>query len=71
MFIPNKIKELREKKGVTQPKMVLELFAQYQLEVTRQTITSWENGDTFPGANILNILCKYFDVSADVFYNKL
>ena len=53
------IRELREKKGITQTKLA-EI-----LGVGRTTITMYEKGTIVPPADILRKLADYFNVSVD------
>lgn len=53
------IRELREKKGITQAKLA-EI-----LGVGRTTITMYEKGTIVPPADILRKLADYFNVSVD------
>ena len=59
MNIGNKIKTLREKKGLTQ----LELSK--DLNVVRQTVAQWENQERDLKTGAIISLSKYFNVSAD------
>ena len=59
MNIGNKIKTLREKKGLTQ----LELSK--DLNVVRQTVAQWENQERDLKTGAIISLAKYFNVSAD------
>ena len=57
MEIQEVIKDLREKKGLTQ-----EQLAQRVL-VTRQAVSRWETGETQPNTETLKLLSREFDVS--------
>ena len=35
------------------------------LGVSNKTISSWENGDTFPSAKYVTLLCELYNVSYD------
>lgn len=35
------------------------------LKVSNKTISSWENGDTFPSAKFIGLLCRLYNVSYD------
>ena len=59
MNISNKIKTLREKKGLTQ----LELSK--DLNVVRQTVAQWENQERDLKTGAIISLAKYFNVSSD------
>lgn len=49
--------ELRTKKGLSQEEFAEKVF------VTRQAVSSWENGETIPNTETLKLLSKLFDVS--------
>ena len=51
------IKELREKKGLTQDQLAEKVL------VTRQAVSRWETGETQPNTDTLLLLSKEFDVS--------
>lgn len=53
------LKRLRTSKGISQEKMASDLY------VTRQTISKWENGNSYPDIDMLLTLSKYFDVTTD------
>lgn len=35
------------------------------LGISNKTLSSWENGDTFPSAKYIALLCKLYNVSYD------
>lgn len=35
------------------------------LNVSNKTLSNWENGDTFPSAEKIDVLCKLYGVSYD------
>lgn len=51
------LKELREKKNLTQDQLAERVM------VTRQAVSRWENGETQPNTETLKLLSKVFDVS--------
>ncbi|MEG2457695.1 MAG: helix-turn-helix domain-containing protein [Bacilli bacterium] len=53
----------RKKLGISQ-----EDFAE-KLNVTRQSVSKWENNDTFPDIDKLSIMCKIFNVKLDDLVN--
>lgn len=53
------IRSLRIAKGVTQ-----EQFG-YELGVTAQSVSRWENGATYPDITMLPVIADFFDVSMD------
>ncbi|MBQ9827331.1 MAG: helix-turn-helix domain-containing protein [Lachnospiraceae bacterium] len=57
MEIKDMIKELREKKGLTQDRLAERVM------VTRQAVSRWETGETRPNTDTLKLLSKEFDVS--------
>lgn len=56
---PSQLRELREKKGVTQAVLAK------VLGVSKSTVGLWETGDTLPDAKSLRDLAEYFGVTAD------
>lgn len=54
-----KVKELREKKGLTMEKLANELG------VSKSRVNMWENNGTVPRQDVLIQLAKYFEVSSD------
>ncbi len=63
MTIGSRIKKLREERNISQETM------SYEINVSRQTISKWENDSVLPDSNNISVLCKYFDVSADYLIN--
>ena len=51
------LRDLREKKGLTQDQLAERVF------VTRQAVSRWETGETQPGTETLKMLSREFDVS--------
>ena len=58
-MIADKIKMLREKKGITQSKLA------ESLGITRSAVNAWEMGITVPSTQYVVELSKYFNVSTD------
>ena len=54
-----KIKELRKKRGLTQPELAKELG------VSNGMISNWENDVNEPGLSHIKNIAIFFDVSAD------
>lgn len=48
---------LRTQKGLSQEELAEKIF------VTRQAVSRWENGETFPNIDTLKLLSKFFNVS--------
>ena len=55
----NQIKELREKKGISQKKLADEL------SVAQSTVGNWESGIREPGFEMLRKIAEFFGVSTD------
>ena len=51
------LRDLREKKGLTQDALAEHVF------VTRQAVSRWETGETQPNTETLKLLSREFDVS--------
>lgn len=59
MKLGEKILKLRKQKGLSQEQLG------EQIDVTRQTISNWELGETSPNPEQLKLLSKVFDVNID------
>ncbi len=59
MNLGNKILKLRKKKGLSQEELG------EKIDVTRQTISNWELGETTPNIEQLKLLSKEFNISID------
>lgn len=59
LYLGTNIKEYRLKKGFTQEQLA------YELGVSSQTISRWENGTTYPDIVMLPIIAELFDTSID------
>lgn len=59
MQLGNNIQSLRKRKGLSQEKLA------EKINVTRQTISNWELGETAPNPEQLILLSKEFDISID------
>ena len=59
MNFGNKLYELRKGKGLSQEELA------NQLEVTRQTVSKWELGDSTPDLDKLVFLAELFEISLD------
>lgn len=64
MKLGEKILELRKKNGLSQEQLG------EKLEVTRQTISNWELGETSPNPEQLVLLSKTFNISIDELLNN-
>ena len=59
MDISEKILQLRKAKGFTQEELA------EKLNVSRQSVSKWESGQSVPELEKLVTLCEVFQVSAD------
>lgn len=59
LYLGTNIKEYRLKKGYTQEQLA------YELGVSSQTVSRWENGMTYPDIVMLPIIAELFDTSID------
>lgn len=59
MDIGNKIYELRKNVGLSQEELG------YKLNVSRQTVSKWETGQSLPELDKINGLCELFNLTAD------
>lgn len=59
LYLGTNIKEYRLKKGYTQEQLA------YDLGVSSQTVSRWENGATYPDIVMLPVIAKLFDTSID------
>ena len=57
MEFSKKLKELRNRKGISQTKLAEEIH------ISRSAVAKWENGLGLPGEESLRILSEYFDVN--------
>ncbi|MCH5200419.1 MAG: helix-turn-helix transcriptional regulator [Oscillospiraceae bacterium] len=59
MNVPERIQELRKQKGISQEELANELG------ISRQAVSKWESGQSFPELDNIIALSDYFGVSAD------
>ncbi len=59
MEVGGRIRELRTERGMSQDDLAARVY------VSRQTISSWENGKTYPDVQSLLLLSNIFDVTVD------
>lgn len=57
--VGNRIREEREKLGLSQEDLAQQIF------VSRQTVSNWETGKTYPDVQSLLLLSNLFDVTVD------
>lgn len=58
-MLKDKLKELREQKGISQYELADKIF------VSRSTIAKWENGLGMPGKASMESLCEFFQISKE------
>lgn len=59
IYLGIKIKEYRLKRGYTQEQLA------YELGVSSQTVSRWENGTTYPDIVMLPVMADFFNISID------
>ena len=59
MELQNRLVVLRKERGLSQEELAEKLY------VSRQTISNWERGQTYPDLSSLLLLATYFDISLD------
>ncbi len=62
---PERLKELREKKQISQREIVNQLNNRFDIKISQSGYCLWEKGKTEPTISSIINLCIYFDVSAD------
>ena len=63
-YCGDKLYKLRKEKGLSQ-----EEFAE-MVGVSRQTISSWENGETVPQGSRINVICDALDIPPDKLFGS-
>ena len=63
-MLSKKIKEFRQKNGMTQKELADKLF------VTPQAVSRWENGDAEPSATTIYEMTKIFNISVDELFGR-
>lgn len=59
MRLSDRLKYERKNKGLNQPELAK------VMNVTKQTVSNWENGNRVPDANTLKDIADFFDCSVD------
>lgn len=62
LYLGNKIRELRKKKGLTQEQLA------GALNISPQAVSKWENNDAYPDTEMLPVLANFFGVSLDILF---
>lgn len=60
-----RLKELREERGLSMDMLVYDLNTKYQIEINKSNISRWENGTVDPSLTYAKCMSSYFDVSLD------
>ena len=60
-----RLKELREERGLTMDLLVYDLNHQYQIEIHKSNISRWEKGTVDPSLQYAKFIADYFGVSLD------
>ncbi len=63
MGFSENLQDLRKQQNITQEELALEL------NVSRQAISKWENGNSYPKTEKLIQLATYLGMSLDVLFN--
>lgn len=69
MFLPEKLKELRIEKKLSQEDFIREI-SKISLIISRGTVVSWEKGITSPNAVQLALICQFYGVMPSFFFDK-
>ena len=67
MFAHTRLIQCREQKKIDKTELVYQL-KRYGLNVSRNTIISWEKGDTQPSIENLTMLCKFYNKPITFFF---
>jgi len=68
MFLPEKLKQLREKKDISLDKLMVGL-SRVGLDISSETLSNWERGEAAPRADQLVKIAEFFDVSITYFFD--
>jgi len=67
MFLPERLKECRNKLGISQEAMLFDLD-KIGLRLSRQQLSYWENGKAVPDANEIAVLALFFSKPVGYFF---
>ena len=59
MELADKLRDLRNKRGITQEELAAQLY------VSRTAVSKWESGRGYPSIESLKLIARYFSVSVD------
>lgn len=65
MELKDRLKLLREEKGLTMDMFVWDMNTKYNIELNKGLVSKWENGVNEPSLRYAGYLAKYYDVSLD------
>ena len=63
-MFPERLRELRKIKGITQ------IALSEQLNVSKGTVAMWETGDRLPSIELIVALADFFDVTIDYLWGR-
>lgn len=63
--LANKIKELRQSKHLTMDYFVEDLNHTFNIEISKGTVSKWEQGLNEPSLRLAKYLCLYYGISLD------
>ena len=67
-FNVKRLKESRTKAGYVTYESFAEALRKYEPKCTRQTVHSWESGNSMPGSNYVAAIAKVLKKKIDYFY---
>lgn len=65
MELKDRLKLLREEKGLTMDMFVWDMNTKYNIELNKGLVSKWENGVNEPSLRYAGYLARYYDVSLD------
>ncbi len=65
MELKDRLKLLRNEKGLSMDMLVWDMNTRYELELNKGLVSRWENGINEPSLRYATYLAQYFDVSLD------
>lgn len=65
MIFGQRIKELREERGLSMDMVVYDINDKYNIELNKSTLSRWETGKRTPTLRLAAYLCLYYNVSLD------
>ena len=65
MEIKDRIKQLREERGITMDLLAYDMNNKYEININKGLVSKWESGKNDPSLRYAAYLAQYFDVSLD------